>query len=116
MDFLTLKQNRQIEEYAISQGLNLIENASDEICEKIKNSSISIISLSIDSTTAATHFEAIVNAALFLKKMVLPFFLNSSFTKRNHHEIKDVYKLAKSLEATAWYLFMIVCLQGMVKS
>ena len=52
MDFLTLKQNRQIEEYAISQGLNLIENASDEICEKIKNSSISIVSLSIDGATA----------------------------------------------------------------
>lgn len=34
--------------------------------------------------------------------------INSSFTKRNQHEIKDVYKLAKSFEATAWYLFMIV--------
>ncbi|WP_318263286.1 hypothetical protein [Francisella-like endosymbiont] len=83
MDFLTLKQNCQIEEYTISQGLNLIENASDEIYEKIKNSSISIISLSIDSATAVTHndfrsqkgaFEAIVNAALFFKKMVIPFF------------------------------------------
>ncbi|AEB28549.1 NAD(P)H-hydrate dehydratase [Francisella hispaniensis] len=35
MDFLTLKQNREIEEYAISQGLNLIENASDEIVKLI---------------------------------------------------------------------------------
>ncbi|APC91667.1 MULTISPECIES: bifunctional ADP-dependent NAD(P)H-hydrate dehydratase/NAD(P)H-hydrate epimerase [Francisella] len=37
MDFLTQKQNRQIEEYAISQGLNLIENASDEIVKLISN-------------------------------------------------------------------------------
>lgn len=35
MDFLTFKQNRQIEEYAISQGLNLIKNASDEIVKLI---------------------------------------------------------------------------------
>ncbi|API86946.1 bifunctional ADP-dependent NAD(P)H-hydrate dehydratase/NAD(P)H-hydrate epimerase [Francisella uliginis] len=35
MTFLTEEQNRQIEEYAISQGLNLIENASDEIVKLI---------------------------------------------------------------------------------
>ncbi|MEY8703316.1 NAD(P)H-hydrate dehydratase [Francisella philomiragia] len=35
MQFLTEKQNREIEEYAISQGLNLIENASDEIVKLI---------------------------------------------------------------------------------
>ncbi|AJI48022.1 bifunctional ADP-dependent NAD(P)H-hydrate dehydratase/NAD(P)H-hydrate epimerase [Francisella philomiragia] len=37
MQFLTEKQNREIEEYAISQGLNLIENASDEIVKLICN-------------------------------------------------------------------------------
>ncbi|WP_150468314.1 NAD(P)H-hydrate dehydratase [Francisella sp. SYW-9] len=35
MTFLTEKQNREIEEYAIAQGLNLIENASDEIAKLI---------------------------------------------------------------------------------
>ncbi|WP_150463972.1 NAD(P)H-hydrate dehydratase [Francisella sp. XLW-1] len=35
MYFLTEKQNREIEEYAISQGLNLIENASDEVVKLI---------------------------------------------------------------------------------
>lgn len=35
MHFLSKSQNRQIEEYAISQGLNLIENASDEIVNLI---------------------------------------------------------------------------------
>ena len=37
MQFLTEKQNREIEEYAITQGLNLIENASDEIVKLICN-------------------------------------------------------------------------------
>ncbi|MGQ4002765.1 NAD(P)H-hydrate dehydratase [Francisellaceae bacterium CB299] len=35
MKFLSKKQHREIEEYAISQGLNLIENASDEIVKLI---------------------------------------------------------------------------------
>jgi len=37
VQFLTEKQNREIEEYAISQRLNLIENASDEIVKLICN-------------------------------------------------------------------------------
>lgn len=37
MQFLTEKQNREIEGYAITQGLNLIENASDEIVKLICN-------------------------------------------------------------------------------
>ncbi|AJC49113.1 bifunctional ADP-dependent NAD(P)H-hydrate dehydratase/NAD(P)H-hydrate epimerase [Allofrancisella guangzhouensis] len=35
MHFFTQKQNREIEEYAISKGINLIENASDEIVKHI---------------------------------------------------------------------------------
>ena len=34
--------------------------------------------------------------------------VNSSFTKRNQHDIGATFKLAKSLGATAWYMFMIV--------
>ncbi|MFT5950926.1 MAG: hydroxyethylthiazole kinase-like uncharacterized protein yjeF [Francisella sp.] len=37
MKFLSKKQHREIEEYAISQDLNLIENASDEIVKLICN-------------------------------------------------------------------------------
>ncbi|ASG67774.1 bifunctional NAD(P)H-hydrate repair enzyme [Francisella halioticida] len=37
MAFITEKQSREIEEYAISQELNLMENASDEIVEFISN-------------------------------------------------------------------------------
>ncbi|AJI57669.1 radical SAM additional 4Fe4S-binding SPASM domain protein [Francisella philomiragia] len=112
----------ELAKYGANKGLRmaLATNGSlvtDEICEKIKNSMISIVSLSIDGATAETHddfrsqkgaFEATVNAAKLFKKHGIPFLINSSFTKRNQHEIKDVYKLAKSLEATAWYLFMIV--------
>jgi len=45
---------------------------------------------------------------IYLRNNDIPFIINSSFTKRNQNDIKNVYKLAKSLGATAWYMFLIV--------
>jgi len=72
----------ELAKYGANKGLRmaLATNGSlvtDEICEKIKNSRISIVSLSIDGATAETHddfrsqkgaFEATVNAAKLFKK------------------------------------------------
>jgi radical SAM protein with 4Fe4S-binding SPASM domain len=49
-----------------------------------------------------------MNAAELFRKHGIEFLINSSFTKRNQEEIPSVYKLAKKLGATAWYMFMIV--------
>jgi radical SAM protein with 4Fe4S-binding SPASM domain len=38
----------------------------------------------------------------------IKFLVNSSFTKRNQGDIANTFKVAKSLGATAWYMFMIV--------
>lgn len=89
----------------------------DAICGKIKDSGIRIVSLSLDGSTEAIHddfrsvkgaFDGVVRAAGLFKKHGIEFIINSSFTKRNQEEIKKVYKLAKELGATAWYMFMIV--------
>lgn len=90
---------------------------TDEICEKIKSSEIRMVSLSLDGSTAEVHddfrsqkgaFDGVINAARLFKKHGIQFLINSSFTKRNQTEIPKVYKLAKELGATAWYMFMIV--------
>ena len=90
---------------------------SDEICDKIKASGIRIVSMSLDGATAAVHdnfrnekgaFEGTVNAARLFKKNGIEFIINSSFTKRNQEDIPGIYRLAKELGATAWYMFMIV--------
>ena len=52
-------------------------------------------------------FAGTINAARLLKHGI-EFIVNSSFSKRNQEEIPKVYKLAKELGATAWYMFMIV--------
>lgn len=111
-----------IAKYGTEKGLRmcLATNGTlvtDEICENIKASGIKIVSLSLDGSTAEVHdnfrdeigaFEGTINAARLFKKHGIEFIINSSFTKRNQEEIPKVYKLAKELGATAWYMFMIV--------
>ncbi len=90
---------------------------TQEICQKIKDVGIKMVSLSLDGSTAAVHddfrcqpgaFDGTINAAKLFKKNGISFLINSSFTKRNQEEIPKIYKLAKELGATAWYMFMIV--------
>jgi heme b synthase len=90
---------------------------TEEICEGMKASGIKMVSLSLDGSTAEVHdnfrnqkgaFAGVVNATELFNKHGIKFLINSSFTKRNQQEIPKVYKLAKKLGATAWYMFMIV--------
>jgi radical SAM protein with 4Fe4S-binding SPASM domain len=111
-----------IAKYGTGKGLRMCmaTNGSlidDAVCEKIKASGIRIVSMSLDGSTAAVHddfrnqagsFDSVMLAASLFRKHGIEFIINSSFTKRNQEEIPRVYKLAKEIGATAWYLFMIV--------
>lgn len=111
-----------IAQYGTEKGLRmcLATNGTlvtDAVCEKIKASGIRIVSLSLDGSTEEVHddfrnekgaFRGIMNAAGLFRKHGIDFIINSSFTKRNQEEIPRVYRLAKELGATAWYMFMIV--------
>ncbi len=119
---LTRKDVFEIAQYGTDKGLRicLATNGTlvtDEVCEKIKASGVRIVSLSLDGADEAVHndfrnekgaFAGTVNAAKLFKKHGIEFIINSSFTKRNQQQIPMVYKLAKELGATAWYMFMIV--------
>lgn len=87
------------------------------ICGAMKEAGIRMVSLSLDGPTAEVHddfrrmpgaFDGAVRAARLLRDHGIPFLVNSSFTNRNKHTIGETFRLAKSLGATAWYLFMIV--------
>ncbi len=111
-----------IANYGTEKGLRmcLATNGTlvtDEICEKIKKSGMKMVSLSLDGSTDDVHddfrkqkgaFAGTIHAAKLFKKFGIEFLINSSFTKRNQEEIPKVYKLARELGATAWYMFMIV--------
>ena len=90
---------------------------TQEICTKIKDAGIKMVSLSLDGASAEVHdnfrnqpgaFAGTLNAAKLFKENGISFLINSSFTKRNQEEIPKIYHLAKELGATAWYMFMIV--------
>jgi heme b synthase len=111
-----------IARYGTEKGLRmcLATNGTlvtDEVCVKIKDSGIRIVSLSLDGASETVHddfrkqkgaFDGTINAARQFKQHGIEFIINSSFTRRNQEEIPRVYKLAKELGATAWYMFMIV--------
>ena len=90
---------------------------TQEVCKSILSSGIKIVSLSLDGASADVHdafrqekgaFDATLNAAQLFNQYGIPFIVNSSFTKRNAKDIKNVYELSKKIGATAWYLFMVV--------
>lgn len=90
---------------------------TNDICKEIKRAEIKMVSLSIDGATASTHdnfrnqqgaFDGTMEAIRLFNQHNIPFLVNSSFTIRNRREIPEIYKLVKSLNATAWYMFMIV--------
>ena len=112
----------EIAQYGTDKGLRmcLATNGTlvnDEVCQKIKDSGIRIVSLSLDGSEERVHddfrgqqnaFAGTIRAAGLFRKHGIEFIINSSFTKRNQEEIPKVYALAKKLGATAWYMFMIV--------
>ncbi len=111
-----------IAKYGTEKGLRMCmaTNGSlvtEKICKGIKESDIKMVSLSLDGSTAEIHdnfrnqkgaFTGVMNAAELFNKHGIKFLINSSFTKRNQEDIPEVYKLAKKIGATAWYMFMIV--------
>jgi heme b synthase len=112
----------EIARYGTDQGFRmcLATNGTlvtEETCNKIKEAEIRMVSLSLDGATATTHddfrnqqgaFAGTMRAMELFRRNGIPFLINSSFTVRNRHEIPEIYKLVKTLGATAWYMFMIV--------
>ncbi|MFO7983817.1 MAG: radical SAM protein [Desulfuromonadales bacterium] len=111
-----------IARYGTGKGLRMCMATNgtlitDEVCAKMKEADIKMVSLSLDGSNAEVHdnfrncpgaFEGTIRGAETLKRNGIKFLINSSFTKRNQHNIAETFRLAKSLGATAWYMFMIV--------
>lgn len=112
----------EIASYGTEKGLRMCiatngTLVTEKVCGKMKEAGIRMVALSLDGSKEEIHddfrrqkgaFKASIRAAKLLRKHSIPFLINSSFTKRNQEDIPNVYKLAKELGATAWYMFMIV--------
>ncbi|MCM0753686.1 heme b synthase [Desulfovibrio aminophilus] len=108
--------------YAKSKGLRCVlapngtlltaENAA-----RIKEAGIERCSISIDAPDAAGHdafrgvpgaFEASMRGIEHLKSAGLEFQINTTVTKDNLHQFKDIFQLAEKLGASAWHIFLLV--------
>ncbi len=112
----------ELASYGTSIGLRMCMATNgtlvtDGICRQMRESDIKMVSLSLDGSTADIHddfrqcpgaFDGVIRAAETLRRNGQKFLINSSFTRRNQADIPNVFRLAKSLGAAAWYMFMIV--------
>jgi radical SAM protein with 4Fe4S-binding SPASM domain len=112
----------EIVRYGAGKGLRmcLATNGTlltDSLVISLRERGIRMVSLSLDGASREVHddfrrcpgaFDGVLRGAAALRRHGLPFLINSSFTKRNRHDIAATFHLAKELGATAWYLFMVV--------
>jgi radical SAM protein with 4Fe4S-binding SPASM domain len=88
-----------------------------EVAEKIRDSGIVRIAVSLDGATAEVHnklrqlegsFERALEGIKHLREKGLAVQINITLTKHNAGQLEKVYELAKSLEAVAVHIFMLV--------
>ena len=108
--------------YARSKGLRSVMAPNGtlitrEIARKMKKTGIPRCSISIDGPESASHdafrgvpgaFAAAMRGIEYLKAEGIEFQLNTTVTKSNLHNFKDIFMLADQLGAVAWHIFLLV--------
>lgn len=88
-----------------------------EIAEKMKSSGIKRVSISIDGATAREHdqfrkvegaFEASLQSIEWLKRERIEFQINTTVTRHNVHQVREILHLAVNLGAVAHHIFLLV--------
>lgn len=88
-----------------------------ETAEKMKANGIQRCSISIDGHDSKSHddFRGVPGAFLqalkgidYLKEASIPFQINTTVTKANLHQFKNIFNLAQNLGAAAWHIFLLV--------
>ncbi len=99
---------------ALATNGTLIDAA---VAEKIRNSRVARVSVSLDGATAEVHdrlrqlkgsFERAVEGIADLRCAQVPFQINITLTRHNAAQFQEIYDLAKSLGAVAVHIFMLV--------
>lgn len=112
----------EIADYGASKGLRiaLATNGTlvnPEVAQKIKESGIQRVSVSIDGADAASHdkfrripgaFDEAWRGVEYIKSAGVPFQINTTVTKHNIHQIPDILNLAVERGAVALHMFLLV--------
>ena len=88
-----------------------------EMAERMKSSGIKRVSVSIDGAGAEEHdqfrkvpgaFDASLKSLDWLKKAGIEFQINTTVTRHNVHQVRDILDLAVNLGAVAHHIFLLV--------
>ena len=90
---------------------------NEKIAIELKKAGIARVSISLDGATAETHnnfrkvegaFEEALKGIYALKKVGLPFQINTTITAFNAKELPEICRLAEELGAVAHHIFLFV--------
>lgn len=112
----------EISRYGTQKGLRMVmatcgSMLTETTCKELRDCGISRISLSIDGADAASHdrfrgvdgaYGIVINAIRLLKDAGIEFQINTTITKSNVGELKEIYEKAVSLGAVAFHPFLLV--------
>jgi len=108
--------------YAKAKGLRCVMAPNGtlltaENARRIKDCGIERCSISIDAPNAEAHdefrgvkgaFAASMQGIEHLKSVGMEFQINTTVTKDNLHQFKEIFHLAENLGASAWHIFLLV--------
>lgn len=119
---LVRKDIFEIAGYASGKGLRVVLGTNGtlitpETAKKLLDSGVKRVSVSIDCAYAEEHdgfrgvkgaYELALQGIRACKEAGLEFQVNTTVTKRNIRELKEIHELAKKLGAKAHHIFMLV--------
>jgi len=108
--------------YATQLGFRVVMSPSGSdlswaIFEKMKQSGVRMISLSLDGATATVHdnfrrvpsaFELVMKNIALANAVRFPFRINTTVTQHNYQDIASIHKIAVEQGAVEWDVFMLV--------
>ena len=119
---LTREESFEVIEYASHHKLRVVLATNGtlinkDIAKTLKKIGIQRVSISLDGATAKSHdgFRGLSGAYVKamdgieeLKRVDLPFQINTTVTRRNLKEIEDIAELAVKIKAQALHIFLLV--------
>jgi heme b synthase len=111
-----------IAERATQRGLRVVMSPSGtqvtpDTVARLKRAGVQRISVSLDGSTAKLHdefrrvpgaFAEAVRSLAYAREGGLPFQINTTVTRHNHHDLAAMLRLAIDLGAVTWDVFMLV--------
>ena len=112
----------EVAKYASDCGLRVVmspsgSNITPQVIEKLKDSGVKMISLSLDGSSSVVHdgfrqvsgaFDLALHNMVLAREMGMAFRVNTTVTQHNLSDLPDILKIATVVGAVEWDVFMLV--------